>query len=63
MKGVFVDEMLDEIWRYEAIFLWIATVEVFQTKARLIKQYGNIFSNISDGTVFLLQSVTENDSG
>lgn len=20
MKGVFVDEMLDEIWRYEAIF-------------------------------------------
>ena len=30
--------------------------------ARLIKQYRNIFSNISEGTAFLLQGVTENDS-
>ena len=29
--------------------------------ARLIKQYRDIFSNISDGTAFLLQGVTEND--
>ena len=26
--------------------------------ARVIKQYGDIFSNISEGTAFLLQSVT-----
>ena len=30
--------------------------------ARLIKQYRDIFSNISEGTAFLLQGVTENDS-
>ena len=30
--------------------------------ARLIKQYRDIFSNISQGTAFLLQGVTENDS-
>ena len=31
-------------------------------KGSLIKQYGNIFSNISDGLAFPLQGVTENDS-
>ena len=30
--------------------------------ARLIKQYRDVFSNISEGTAFLLQGVTENDS-
>jgi len=30
--------------------------------ARLITQYRNIFSNISEGTAFLIQGVTENDS-
>ena len=29
--------------------------------ARLITQYRDIFSNISEGTAFLLQGVTEND--
>ena len=29
---------------------------------RLVAQYRNIFSNISVGTVFLLEGVTENDS-
>ena len=28
--------------------------------ARLITQYRDIFSNISEGTAFVLQSVTEN---
>ena len=30
--------------------------------ARLITQYGKIFSNISEGTAFLLQGVTENEN-
>jgi len=30
--------------------------------ARLITQYRNIFSNISEDSAFLLQGVTENDS-
>ena len=33
-----------------------------QKLARLIKQYRDIFSNISEGTAFLLQGVTEIDS-
>ena len=45
----FLENCNDHFWIYK-----------LQTKARLIKQYGNIFSYISDGTAFLLQGVTKN---